>query len=585
MAKDAPTIEKEKGTWLGFFTKLFFFFLIIGVVGIMVLSSLGGNSDVLKGSIEDYLSQRFQGRAQIDEFHQMTFYPYLAVDMEGVNVFEGDSETRTRFSAKKVVLGMGFWDLALGNGKLKTMNIQGMKAAPGTIIAQGLTVDNAAIIDEGDQAYIRSSGKIGATPYNFETHVETHGKGKRKKYSFGDVRPFDANLGDIKLKGRIEDMDVDMMSLKDFSIGEEASVLAGSIDIFYGGDNRFKVKGDVAYGEGSTANVDILVENFTKMKVSGTLDFSEMLLKDALNYSQVIDLLDKIQNIIGVQKKEEPGYDFSNVEMDIQASVEKLVHNDVNIASLRSPIKIENGDLHAGPIQSGFEGAELDSNIYFKTSVKPAQLEYDINLDNWDYGSIEKAYKSVSVAGRANIRADLTSSGNTKDELKSNLNGSFAFVAGEAELPSSALNIWGKGLFNIMLPDFNEQTKTMMNCAIADFKVEKGVANVSALFVDTDDVTIQGEGTYNFPQDFLDISLQPETKSVSIATVSVPVNIEGPLTEPDISTDKLGIVKKIGGLALGFVNPALMAYSLTDLGLTESHPCAEFMGENKQQTE
>lgn len=582
---DAPTIEKEKGSWLSFFTKLLFFFIVLMAVGIMMLTTLGGNSDVLKGSIEDYLSSRFGGRAEIETFNRMTFYPYMGVDMAGVKVFEGDSETKTRFSADKVVMAMGFWDLSFGTGKLKTFDIENMKAAPGALIAQGLTVDKAAIIDEGDQAYIRSTGKIGTTPYSFESHVETFGKGNKKKYAFGDVRPFDARLGDIDLKGRIEDMDVDTMSVKELSIGLGQPLLGGDLNFYYGGDQRMKIKGDITLGQGSKARADILIESNNGTKISGSLDFSEMLLDDALDYELLVQLSDKIQSVIG-EKSESNGYDFSGVEIDASASVDKLIHNNVVIGSLRAPVRLSGGDLHVGPIESGFQQSKLSSDIHFNTAEKPAKLEYKLSLKNWDYGPVQNAFHGrQDVKGRADIKIDLSSSGNSDQELKDNLKGSMSLIAGKAEFPAATLNFWGSGLLNAILPDFNPDAQTTLNCAIADFTVEEGIAKSNALFLDTIEVTLSGAGEYDFAKDDLDITLKPKPKSVAIGDISTAVNIEGPIASPSIGPSAFDLGKKLGGLALGLVNPAFLAYSLTDLGLSDAHPCAEFITGKETKTE
>lgn len=577
MAK-SPTIEKEKGSWLSFFTKLFFFLLVIATVGIMVLSALGGNSDVLKGSIEDYLSARFGGKAQIETFNQMTFYPFLGVDMEGVKVFEGESETKTRFSADKVVMAMGFWDLTFSTGRLKTFNIENLRATPGTIIAQGLHVERAAIIDEGDQAYIRSHGKIAGADYKFETEVDTIGKGSRKKYVFGDIRPFTASLAGIQTKGRIEDLDVDTMSLRDFSIGKEGSSLGGDLDFYYGGENRLTVKGDLDYGQASKARLDILIEGREKTKISGDINFSELLLNDALDYQSILDLSDQIQGILGGKKSSSESYDFKSVDMSLNASIDKLIHNDVTLYSLRTPIKMTNGDLHIGPVQSSFQKSKLKSDIHFKTAKKPAVLDVNLALNNWDYGPLQQAfYGRQDVKGRADIKIDITSQGNNDAELKANLAGNISLIAGQAEFPAATLNFWGKGLVNALLPDFDEQAQTTLNCAIADFTVEEGVAQSNALFLDTMQVTLRGDGDYDIAKDDLDIGLKPKPKSVAIGDITTEIKISGQLSDPSIGPSALGLGKKIGGLALGLINPVFLAYSLTDLGLSENHPCAEFI--------
>jgi hypothetical protein len=116
-----------------------------------------------------------------------------------------------------------------------------------------------------------------------------------------------------------------------------------------------------------------------------------------------------------------------------------------------------------------------------------------------------------------------------------------------------------------------------MNCAVADFEFESGTAGANAFFIDTDLVTVIGEGEYDYPANALDMTLEPKSKGVEILDVAVPVKISGQLGSPEISPSTMGIIKKLGGLSLGLVNPAFLAYSLTDLGLAEDHPCRPYI--------
>ena len=73
------------------------------------------------------------------------------------------------------------------------------------------------------------------------------------------------------------------------------------------------------------------------------------------------------------------------------------------------------------------------------------------------------------------------------------------------------------------------------------------------------------------------MGLEPESKGLEILDVAVPVTLTGPLGNPEVSPSPAGVLKKLGGLSLGLVNPAFLAYSLTDLGLAENHPCRAYI--------
>ena len=136
---------------------------------------------------------------------------------------------------------------------------------------------------------------------------------------------------------------------------------------------------------------------------------------------------------------------------------------------------------------------------------------------------------------------------------------------------------------NSMLPDLDKSSKSHLNCGIADFTIENGTAKTNALFIDTERVTLSGEGTYSIPKDYLDLQFKPKPKSIAIIDVATPVNVKGAMNSPEISASVFGLGKKLGGLALGLINPAFLAYSLTDLGLNDNHPCAEFLEDAKDE--
>lgn len=574
--------HKEKGSRWSFWAKLVFILGVFLVVVFAILSSLGGNSDTLKEAAEQFLSQRFGGQARIETLNQMTFYPYMGVDFEDAKVFRGDDSTPV-VSADKVAIAMGFWDVTLGTGKVKTLNVKGLRAVPGAMFRKGLTIDRLAIIDEGDEAFLRSEGKIGATPYTFDADIEKFGKGKSRKYAFGDVRPFHATLGDVVARGRIEDLDSDVMRITNIEVGLGDPSITGELQVFYGGSGRVTFQGTLKFGEATVIKPDLLLEMERDVpKISGDLVFETLDYDDALNYQMVVDLVLAIKDQLFDPKDEKDiaGYDWSNLDIEANVNVKEFAQNGTAFASFKAPLVLEGGILEYGPLESGVEDASLEGQVHFDTTQDPAKLTKDIKFTNWNYAPLQKAFNDLSdVSGRANLVVDLETSGANAEELKQNLGGHVSLIAGQADFPVETLNIWGAGLVNTMLPGLDAGTKTHMNCAVSDFEFKNGTAAANAFFVDTDLVTVRGQGTYAYPANSLDMGLEPESKGLEILDVAVPVTVTGPIGNPEVSPSPAGVLKKLGGLSLGLVNPAFLAYSLTDLGLADNHPCRAYIEE------
>lgn len=124
---------------------------------------------------------------------------------------------------------------------------------------------------------------------------------------------------------------------------------------------------------------------------------------------------------------------------------------------------------------------------------------------------------------------------------------------------------------------------TTLNCMIADFKITDAIAKPDPLFLDTKRVTVIGEGEINFLENKIDLKLEPKAKNPAFLDVATAVNVKGEIFNPKIGADTFSLFEKLGGLALGIVNPAFLAFTMTDLGITEDHPCHKFIGAPKEE--
>jgi hypothetical protein len=292
---------KEKGRWFFFGAKIVFFLAIFLAVIISVLSALGGKSEVLKSSVEDFLGGRFGGLAKVETLNQMTFFPYLGADFEGLKITRRDNESIVLMSADHIVVAMGFWDVMFSRNKLKAFNIENLYALPGVVIEKGITIGRLAIIDEGDQAFVRGHGKIGSTPFTLETPINKYGAGKRKSFGFPEARQISGTFGELKFSGTMINPDNDTMQISDLKInyGGKAN-LSGHLDLYYGGEYRLKIKGELAMENGSKVYPDILLEMGGENPVaSGTLGFLPLEYTDLTGYRDFIVLYESLKNALG----------------------------------------------------------------------------------------------------------------------------------------------------------------------------------------------------------------------------------------------------------------------------------------------
>jgi uncharacterized protein involved in outer membrane biogenesis len=102
--------------------------------------------------------------------------------------------------------------------------------------------------------------------------------------------------------------------------------------------------------------------------------------------------------------------------------------------------------------------------------------------------------------------------------------------------------------------------------------------------VDTDDATINVNGTVNLASEQLDLTLKPDSKGVRVITLRSPLYLRGTFKQPDVSVDKGVLAMKAGGaVALAVVAAPLAALlPLINTGPGEDSACAKLLAEARE---
>lgn len=555
--------------------------LVVAVfILLFVMSSIGGNSPALKQGLEQYLSQTFGGVAEIETLNSMTFYPYMAADVEGVRIYDTDKREKVILSADAMEVSLGFWDMSIASGNIKALNIVNAKAEPGVFTSEPLTVEDLGIKEQGEGEFaLTANGTYNGVAYKFQAEMQPVGEGESQRFRFGDVRPFDFTIGSVSATGKVQNLSTDTIDVTDLDIDVKGSKITGEMHYELKKPGLRAIEFQASLPHGTKLNGDLELEALPKerTKITGDLTFDPLVHRDYFDTDIVDDVLDEFNELFG-NDDAIAGYDFSDKDMDINVDVKTLQENGVPYFAMQFPVTIADAVLKIGPYRSEFNGATLNGETTLDSKEKPAALAMDIHIKNWEYGPIQQAFNgNETVSGSGDFAIKLKSTGGSTDELKSNMNGNFAFMGGQGNFPADSIDIWTNGLFNALLPDLSPDAETNLNCAIVDMSAEGGIFTTNAMFMDAQRVTIVGEGTYDLAKNELDIQLTPKPKSIAIGDVSTAVNVTGPIADPDVSPSVFSLGKKIGGLLLGGINPAMLAFTIADMGISEDHPCRAYV--------
>lgn len=545
------------------------------------LSLIGGNSADLKVLIENYLSETTGMQSSIGTLNKFTFYPAMALDAENVSFSRrresGVAEEVVRIGA--IRFSIGFWSAALGKTRFRVLELHDAEMAKGLFLPQDLQVTRAGI-DPAGPALV-AEARYGAAPVRLHIDLQGHtGPAGIPSYALAGDAVIDVHLGDIVLKGILnrERKNALHLVLKELCAGDFMPVTG---DLRIGG----ALKGQLRAGR-SDFTLDLPFSNDKGIwKVRGRVSGGDLSFDDiagakglAGSYRRIRDFIDGPE--LAKARRTRP-YDFSFLDADVALSYKKFSWAGALSGPVSAQMAVAKNIVTLTPSSPDFNGGVLSGTVRLDATEDPGRFSARIDLEGMDYTTLQSRVRAsaASGSGRVAIKLDVQATGNNTDQFWASLKGGIMAVAGPGEMTSSFVNLWGGGLVNAMLPGLDGGDRLILNCGVGSFRIRGPVAKADAIFLDTDKVTIAGEGSVNLRQGTLDLALDPESKDMAFLSVATSVDVTGSWKDPVIRPQSFSLMTRLGELFLGTINPAFLVFSMTDFGLNAKHPCKAYIKE------
>lgn len=547
-------------------------------ISLMVLHFMGGNGDYLKGVVEDYISETTGYTAKIGTLNAVSLYPVIGVDFDDLEL------TRDGKSVAKMDhfnFSTGFWGASMGSS-VRTLSILNLSADAGVFTPGALSVDKLAIDVKQDAPHLILDGLYAGKPLSFTMPLRMKtGFSGSVSFGFNDKAPFHFRAGPVSADGFVSAahggrrLDVDNLVVAGNDRPISAAIALTLPRHGFGLDGKIQT--------GST-NIDYdLVfssRDKTTQTIRGSIDADQFDPGDVFGAGGLIEAYDIAESFFkAAGKQQDSGFDFKDMDVSIDGKIDHLVQGGVDLGTLNTVINISENVLSLDSLGGVVKGGEVSGLVRLDTTKEPAALDANLLIKNMDYTAFSTMVESKKdKKGLAEFKVDLKASGRNEKQLMRALNGKATIIAGPGELTSSLVNLWGGGLLNTMIPKFDKGSDHLnLNCGIGDFLIDKGQATAKTLFFDTDSVTVVGDGKIDLVKSTISMKLEPKSKGAAFLSAATAVRVSGPLSKPEIAPDVFSLGKKLGSIFLGTINPVYLAFSLTDLGVSDSHPCKAYM--------
>ncbi len=172
------------------------------------------------------------------------------------------------------------------------------------------------------------------------------------------------------------------------------------------------------------------------------------------------------------------------------------------------------------------------------------------------------------MTGQGDFDIRVTATGSSPAALMGSVSGEARVVVGEGTAQVGVLErmVRTVGIKTLGVLLGEEKVDVVpMNCFAANLTADAGVVKADVLILDTDKATVLGSGSMDLGEENWDMIFKPKPKQVTLTT-AVPIHLGGTFADPEVSAEKVGVLRKLAGIASLFVFPPAAVAGLVDLG-------------------
>ena len=252
--------------------------------------------------------------------------------------------------------------------------------------------------------------------------------------------------------------------------------------------------------------------------------------------------------------------------------------------TMRADLDIVNGVVDLHPLSFGIGGGQIIGTIKLTDAGKGVKAQATIDFNKVSVDKLLSATGVARGAGTMGGRAVIDGTGRSLAEILAHGNGELKLYMGAGGNVSALLvDLSGLQFGRAVLSALGIPIRATIQCFVADFELQQGVARARTVVLDTDENRVVGTGSANLATEQLQFVLNTDAKHFSVGTLPAPINITGTLGNPSVAPDAKELGLRAGAaIGLGIVLTPLAALLPTiQLGIGEDGACASLLRRGK----
>jgi AsmA protein len=273
---------------------------------------------------------------------------------------------------------------------------------------------------------------------------------------------------------------------------------------------------------------------------------------------------------------------WDSVDADVTLKARKIERpKQLPLEDLSARIRMKDKVLTLEPLEFGIAGGKLAGTIRLDGAKEPIDAAIRMRVRNLKlaqlFPTVEKAKGSL---GDVDGLIELDGRGNSVARMLGTSSGKVGLFIDDGRISQFLMELAALDLWDVAKLALQGDEPVRIRCAIADFAVKDGKMEANALIFDTEVVNVSGKGSVNLKSEAMDLTLKPEPKDKSIASLNSPLYLRGTFAKPEVGPDKAQLAAKgAGAILMGIINPLLSVIPLLEEGGGKDSNCSKLIAQ------
>lgn len=240
-------------------------------------------------------------------------------------------------------------------------------------------------------------------------------------------------------------------------------------------------------------------------------------------------------------------------DADISVAASEVLSGEDKLGSANVKLAISNANLLVEPITLEVPGGRFDASIDYTPSPTDLALKVKADIEEFDLGVLVRRQKPDSdMGGKLYLDVDLNATAPDLASIMSNANGHLDFGLVPENFSAGIIDLWAVNLLSAIMDKSTEKDQSEMNCVVLRTRLEGGVMEEEAIYLDTTNMRIAGKLDIDFNTHDLEIKLAPKPKRPEFFSVAVPIQVKGTFEDFGL---KIGVVRMAGQVVSFITSP------------------------------